>query len=346
MNMPRGLGAEMRHEAAQANQPAALSVACYSSACAALAQGHYVQARQFCEEALTLRISLGMQTQYQVVNIYDILGQVAVAQGELATAKRYFEAAYALSVSIGMHGGVALNLKNLGDVATRRQLWREAHAYYDQSRTRFQVLGDRGGLANAERGLAITAYHLGDLSRARRHFCHALDLVVAIQSVRIVLPVLASAGIFMMEHAGSGRGYALGRQILRFVAHHPTCDRVTYEEVSEFLRQRGIAQADAPDSTVEALVAALQAELVTAPEISAPLPSAQSLHVGLVEPLSDREMEVVRLLAAGYSNAEIAGKLMIALGTVKAHTSNIYRKLDVTTRAQAVSRLHTLGLLE
>jgi ATP/maltotriose-dependent transcriptional regulator MalT len=338
------LGEEMRHMAAQANQPTALSLAYYASASAALAQGYYEQARHYGEEALALRIALGVQ--YHAVSIHDLLGQVAISQGELVIAKRHFEAAYALSATLEAQGGMALHLKNLGDVAARQQRWQEAHAFYEQSRTRFQTVEDRGGIANAERGLAITAYHLGDLISARRHFRFALDVAVATQSVRILLPVLASAGIFMIQHAGSGRGYALGQQILRFVTHHPTCDRVTYEEASEFLRQRGIAQDDAPGITVEALVAALQAELVTAAEISAPLPPTESFHVGLVEPLTDREIAVVRLLATGYSNAEIASELVIAVGTVKAHTSNIYRKLDVTTRAQAVSRLHTLGLLE
>jgi ATP/maltotriose-dependent transcriptional regulator MalT len=57
-------------------------------------------------------------------------------------------------------------------------------------------------------------------------------------------------------------------------------------------------------------------------------------------------VEVLRLLAAGKSNTEIAEALVVAVGTVKTHTSNIYRKLDVANRAQAVTRLHELGLLE
>lgn len=65
----------------------------------------------------------------------------------------------------------------------------------------------------------------------------------------------------------------------------------------------------------------------------------------LIEPLSDRELEVLRLMARGRSNAEIAEELIIALGTVKAHTSTIYRKLDVRSRTEAVIRGGELGLL-
>jgi LuxR family transcriptional regulator, maltose regulon positive regulatory protein len=65
----------------------------------------------------------------------------------------------------------------------------------------------------------------------------------------------------------------------------------------------------------------------------------------LIEPLSEREIEVLGLLAAGLSNQAIAEKLFVAVGTVKAHTSSIYRKLDVTNRTQAVARARDLNLI-
>jgi len=65
----------------------------------------------------------------------------------------------------------------------------------------------------------------------------------------------------------------------------------------------------------------------------------------LIEPLSERELEVLGLIARGLSNAEIAQALVIALSTVKGHTTNIYGKLAVRTRTQAVARARALGLL-
>lgn len=66
---------------------------------------------------------------------------------------------------------------------------------------------------------------------------------------------------------------------------------------------------------------------------------------GLLDPLSDRELEILGLFAAGLSNQEIAEKLIISLGTVKAHSSHIYRKLDVRGRTQAIIRANELKLL-
>lgn len=65
----------------------------------------------------------------------------------------------------------------------------------------------------------------------------------------------------------------------------------------------------------------------------------------LIEPLSKRELEVLHLIADGYSNQAIADRLVVALGTVKTHTASLYRKLGVTSRTQAVARAGELGML-
>ena len=65
----------------------------------------------------------------------------------------------------------------------------------------------------------------------------------------------------------------------------------------------------------------------------------------LVEPLTEREIEVLCLIAEGLSNREIARRLFISPSTVKRHTSKIYGKLDVHSRTQAVARARALGIL-
>jgi DNA-binding NarL/FixJ family response regulator len=62
-------------------------------------------------------------------------------------------------------------------------------------------------------------------------------------------------------------------------------------------------------------------------------------------PISGREREVLRLIAAGATNREIAGELFLSPHTVKEHTSALYRKLDARNRAEAVQRAQRLGLL-
>jgi LuxR family transcriptional regulator, maltose regulon positive regulatory protein len=66
---------------------------------------------------------------------------------------------------------------------------------------------------------------------------------------------------------------------------------------------------------------------------------------GLIEPLSDRELQVLRLLAAGRSNQQIADELVVVLDTVKKHVGHILNKLGAANRTQAVARARALGLL-
>ena len=72
-------------------------------------------------------------------------------------------------------------------------------------------------------------------------------------------------------------------------------------------------------------------------------PSSFSPHP-LVEPLTERELELLRLVAAGRSNQEIAQELFLAIGTVKKHLNNIFGKLGVSSRTQAVAHARELNL--
>jgi LuxR family maltose regulon positive regulatory protein len=65
----------------------------------------------------------------------------------------------------------------------------------------------------------------------------------------------------------------------------------------------------------------------------------------LVEPISERELTVLRLIAAGLSNREIAQELYVSINTIKTHTKSIYGKLNARNRTQAVNRARELGLL-
>jgi LuxR family transcriptional regulator, maltose regulon positive regulatory protein len=81
------------------------------------------------------------------------------------------------------------------------------------------------------------------------------------------------------------------------------------------------------------------------PAAPTPLGGGPAGASGLVEPLSKRELELLALLAEGLSNQAIAERLFLSPQTVKTHVRNIYSKLDVSSRTQAVARARVLGIL-
>ncbi|UCC88369.1 MAG: hypothetical protein JSV81_03405 [Anaerolineales bacterium] len=101
---------------------------------------------------------------------------------------------------------------------------------------------------------------------------------------------------------------------------------------------------------LDKLLAAFQDESksLSAPRTTEPAPSpsvARGDPSALVEPLSERELEVLQLIAQGLSNREISQRLFLALSTVKGHNRNIFGKLQVQRRTEAVARARELGLL-
>jgi LuxR family maltose regulon positive regulatory protein len=109
-------------------------------------------------------------------------------------------------------------------------------------------------------------------------------------------------------------------------------------------RRRGALAPGVPGEYLGRLRAAFQPGDGRAAPPS-PRPTAPVVVAGLAEPLTDRELEVLGLLAAGMANKQIAKQLVVALETAKKHVSHILGKLGAANRTQAVAHAHELGLL-
>jgi LuxR family maltose regulon positive regulatory protein len=115
-----------------------------------------------------------------------------------------------------------------------------------------------------------------------------------------------------------------------FVDEGPPMARLLYE---------ALAREIAPD-----YVRRLLASYATA-ESQPPLSKLQTSAAELIEPLSERELEVLQFMSEGLTNQEISSRLFLSPHTVKVHARNIYGKLSVHNRTQAVVRARALGLL-
>ena len=102
-----------------------------------------------------------------------------------------------------------------------------------------------------------------------------------------------------------------------------------------------ISQNVAPDYANK-LLAAFPETVLSAIPIDKDLTANTQI---LVEPLSQREIEVLGLMAEGYKYKEIAERLVVSINTVRHHTRNLYGKLEANNRAQAIGKAKELNLL-
>lgn len=232
---------------------------------------------------------------------------------------------------------MAVALTHLGRLAQQQGDPERARELFGQSVALYQDLGDRGGLAAALIGLGYTAVTTGAHEAARRLFYQALQHAIALPATPLTLAVILGVGLLRLQAGAPEAGLAL----IACAARHPLSDRETWAMAEQALGQAG-QRADTlplPADDLDVLAPGLLAEL-TAAEHPAELPAPT-----LLDPLTPRELEVLRLMAAGLSNPEIAAQLVVAPGTVKAHTHRIYSKLGVRVRVQAVARARELHLL-
>ncbi len=159
-------------------------------------------------------------------------------------------------------------------------------------------------------------------------------------------------------------GIAIEALILTALAgkDSPAVEQAAWEQALQLAAERGYVRlfldegptlqqslahhlAQIGDSAARPFALRLLAAFPAEPLSRAALPARPAPGAELPEPLTARELEVLHLLAQGLTNQEIARRLIVAPGTVKAHTAAIYRKLDAANRTSAVACARRLGIL-
>jgi LuxR family maltose regulon positive regulatory protein len=169
-----------------------------------------------------------------------------------------------------------------------------------------------------------------------------LEMAKASQRIRSVLKMLAMQAVIVKCMGDTQNALQILEQALN-LAKEEGFVRTFLDEGESMVQllYEAAAQGVEPEYTGHLL-----AEYTSPKPSSVTLPGEKKDQFEMVEPLSEREVEVLELIAEGYSNQEIATRLHISLSTVKGHTSNIYGKLAVNKRTQAVARAKELGILQ
>jgi ATP/maltotriose-dependent transcriptional regulator MalT len=255
--------------------------------------------------------------------------------GHYAEAERHYRESLRIRKDYRDPEGIAVTAKHLGEISLLQHDYQAARQLYEQSLSIYQKLNDQGGLAAAHHGLGEVACQAGAADLAANHFREALDIADRINFIPLLLSVLIDIGALMLNNDLKNRGV----ELLRLVHDHPASNQQQQKKAASLLKSRSLIN-DAPTPDFKTTIIALQTELLDFVPVS---PAAT--EPALIEPLTDRELEVLHLIVQGLSNPTIAEQLFISVGTVKAHTNRIYGKLGVTNRVEAVIKAQELSLL-
>lgn len=332
-----------------------LMVSHYVLGNAALAQGQYERAREHTQQAYDL--AQANNERWSIAFYVNDLGHIARAQGEHEQARQHYQAAYEIRREFGDQQGMAIALNHLGEIAWLQSDYETAARLHGESLAIHREIDDRGGIAASLHGLGAAYCAAGTYADARRHLNEALLIAWEIGFTPLVLRILVSAADLLLQTQQTAPGAAA----LVAVEGHPATDGETRQRVQQLRLDSGIKvePAEAPPE-LDRIVATVQAQLSTpsapvthnptakshAPIAPKPIPRPSPPAQPLVEPLTPRELEVLGLIAQGMTNRQIAETLVLAVGTVKYYTSEIYGKLGVHNRVQAVARARELELLD
>jgi ATP/maltotriose-dependent transcriptional regulator MalT len=309
---------------------------------ALFALGDYGEARKQLQQSAAIVHALGFPRRLAFTLIY--LGRVVHALDDVEEARRLFAEALSIATQAIDIRQQALALNGLGHIAFSLGDYAEAYQFYKQS----LPLNQRSGLpletavSFSELGQAATA--LRNALEARQHFREALSLGLEMQLAPPLLETIVGiARLFAME------GVAVRAiELLSLVLNHPASHQELRDRATRLLNQLEAegsppwyvaAQEHGQALILENIAAELLAEFLS------PDDTLLQEHQRLAQPLSQRELEILRLIAKGYSNREIAGELVFSVGTVKWYVHQIHSKLAVSSRTQAIARARELHLL-
>ncbi len=304
-------------------------------------QGRYEEARQYIQHAYEFHVNIG--DAYRGSYCLWEWAMLSQLLGDMDDAKRRLQAAYAIQQDVGDPKGMADTLDSLGRIALLEGDNAEARRYYEQARSIRSDQGDNVGLATSLEGMGNSARAIGNSEEARRYLHEALQLSNRHKLSRTP-SIFVAIGELYLQTGKQTRGI----ELLSVALQHPVSDQDTKDRALQLLKlNQAITESGQQILTnkdFDAVTTALLDELLNLENMQLTTQTPQADEM-LIEPLSDRELEILILIADGRSNREIADELFLSIATVKWYVTHIYSKLGVQSRTLAIVRARQLNLL-
>lgn len=343
-------------------------------------QGQLTLATQTCREALELAADEEIAPAGLA---WAILGEIARERNELEKAEHYLSTGIELSRQGGITDDLRYSFLFLarlkqaqGDPQAALENWRQADLLlqaYNIPRLAALSAAERARLNLAQGNIAQAGHWAHDVQQARvsqsSAYLHEPEELILARffqadgqpdaALDLVRPILAAA-----RPAGRNRSL-IQALILQALAleqqQQPQAADTALREALALATPQGFMRLFIDEGPpiagllprvrslapvfVERLLSHLNTDLDTEVEGTTAARREFTAPPAHIEPLSNREQEVLELLVSGLTNREIAEKLVITVGTTKWHVHNIYQKLDVSSRAEAIARAYEWQLL-
>jgi ATP/maltotriose-dependent transcriptional regulator MalT len=177
---------------------------------------------------------------------------------------------------------------------------------------------------------------LGEYEEARQHLAEVLQMAVDCQFAPYILAALEETVRIMMDTGYGEQAPA----ILVFLQHYPVPPLLGKRRITRVIAELEHDRSPAVFSAIAAQRKTLELESVIETCVDFLSPPGEASHL-----LTERELEILGLLASGLTNRQIADELFFSLGTVKWYNHQLYGKLGVSSRTQAIARARELKLL-
>jgi non-specific serine/threonine protein kinase len=301
--------------ARELKEPHLIATAIYGLGVTARFRGDDVRAEELLNESLKMFRQLGDRVG-TYISLYN-LAEAATSRGDLERAETLHLESLDLKRAQDDEWSVANSLLSLATIARLQNATARATELAQESLTLFQKIGDTANVAFVLRELSAIAVTQG-------HSQLAIQLYAAADNVLDALGY-PSGHAFRADAQNPLARVRTRMGEERFHAAWERGSALTLDQAMEQARAFGTEMGQTPDSQS--------------------LPTHGDKDEELIVSLNERELEVLRLIAEGLSNSEIAERLVIALSTVKWHINNLFGKLGVRSRTQAVAHAKELGLL-
>jgi predicted ATPase/DNA-binding CsgD family transcriptional regulator len=305
------------------------AIACNILGQAAYNQGQHAVAQAWSQQSLAIEQQLGnhWSMAYSLAN----LGKVAYITGAYAEARRLFDESLRIRQAMGDRRGVAVCFNRLGETAVALGAYEEASERYNQSLPLFRAIGDQWGSAATLINLGHLALTQGHTATALPPLHEALRLALELESLPQVVTLLATCAPLIRARGDRSWAEALD-QVLAAASTTLEAYQGQAHHLLAWISDEGTAASSAPSGESPSAPAVLlppQRSAQADPRAPRPAPASYPAE------LTAREVEVLRLVAQGLTDAQVADQLIISRRTVSTHLSAIYGKLQVNSRSAA-----------